>query len=95
MIELPLTTVGLFCAAVGFAVVANLVFYAMIGQVNRKLGENEQISFFGFDPGILFKVHRAHKGFYPKSSLRLWLHALGTLAVAFWLASFWSFGLLP
>jgi hypothetical protein len=53
-------------------------------EVNAKLPDQEKISaLFGY-PGLLFKVEKLHRRFYPRSPLRTVLNifiALGLLCV--------------
>ena len=64
MIQIPLKTILLLALGASAAIVANMLTVIMIGQVNRKLPEKEQISYVSWDIGKVFHFHRA---FYPRS----------------------------
>jgi hypothetical protein len=74
-----------------FAIAANMLMLVMIGQINRKLPESEQISYISW--GIL-KVLRYHRQFYPKSWLSSLSLASGALMIASCVTLAWSLGLL-
>ena len=61
----------MFLAAISCILCANLAMFAMIGEVNRKLSENEQISYIGFYPTKYLTIHREYRRLYPQGRLLL------------------------
>ncbi len=71
-----------FACALSSAVICSWLFYLMRVEVNAKLTEQEQIGpLFGY-PGLLTRVERLHRQFYPKSRLRMVLNTFIVLGLA-------------
>lgn len=68
-----------------------MLILVMIGQINRKLPEGEQISYIFWGIG---KVFRFHRRFYPESYLVYLSMLCGVGIVASFFALAWSLGLL-
>jgi hypothetical protein len=51
----------LLSIASAFAMIANAVIYAMVGEVNRKLPDDQQIGYFVWYPGKVGRVLREYK----------------------------------
>ena len=66
MIQLPFNTFLPLAIGASAAIVANMLTLIMVGQVNRKLSQSEQISYVSWD---IAKVFRYHRGFYPRSKM--------------------------
>jgi|HubBroStandDraft_4_1064222.scaffolds.fasta_scaffold839180_2 hypothetical protein len=79
MTHIPILAGALFGGAISFMVASALLFYALIGKVNRFLPENEQISYLFLYPGKISKIKREYKRFYPDSRLLLVRLVLNTL----------------
>ena len=77
----------LFCLAVSLIIVANIVFHAILGEVNEQLGQQEKISEL-FVNLKSFRVLKLHKGFFPFSRKRIVMNLVGALGLALGLASF-------
>ena len=94
MIEITFRTAMLLAASVTFAILANLVHYIIIGEVNRKLPDGQQISYlFGYR-GKYGRVIREYRRLCPNSRLDLLMKAFGLLSLVFLVAFGWDIGLL-
>ncbi|MBZ5594225.1 MAG: hypothetical protein LAP39_18445 [Acidobacteriia bacterium] len=84
---------SLLILAIGatMAIAANMLTLVMIGQINRKLPESEQISYIFWGIG---KVLRYHRQYYPRSWLPYLSLACGALMIASCAILAWSLGLL-
>jgi hypothetical protein len=69
MITIPLSVLILFAAATSLVIGANLVLYAMIGEINRKLPEEQQIGYLGFYPSKAFRITREYRRLCPGGHL--------------------------
>lgn len=61
--------------AITFIILANLAMYAMVGQVNARLGENERFSFAGFHFAKNRRIAERYKELYPRGLL-LWSYRI-------------------
>jgi hypothetical protein len=61
-----------FVMAGTFVIVANLITYAILGQVNAKLPQHERLSYTGFHLGKNRRISRLYRHFYPEGRL-LWV----------------------
>ena len=60
------------------------MLYAMIGKINRKLPDEQQVSYVGFYPSKAFKITREYRRLYPRSRLnaaRIVLNVVGFLLI--------------
>jgi hypothetical protein len=64
----PAATVA-FAMAVTFIIAANLIVYAMLGQVNAHLPEGEKLSYIGFYLAKNKRITMLYKQFYPGGRL--------------------------
>jgi len=55
--------------ATTFAVIANMISFAMIGKINTKLPASEQFSYLWWGTN----VRKKYKELYPKDTLVFWL----------------------
>jgi hypothetical protein len=63
-----------FACALSCGITTTWLFHIMREEINAKLPERERVSaLFGY-PGLLSKVRRIHRRFYPRSPLRLVLN---------------------
>src|SRR5690348_10430076 len=60
---------------------SSLVIYAMIGEVNRRLPEDQQVSYLWGYPGKLSGIREQYKRFYPKGALSKVLTVLEALFI--------------
>lgn len=77
-----------FCLGLSGALVGNLLFVAMIGEVNRKRRDGDTLSYFGFDFPKLDLVLREYRSAYPRGKL----HTYFGLACAVMLIGFFGCG---
>jgi hypothetical protein len=82
MISVPFLAGAFFAGAVSLMIASALLFYALVGKVNRFLPENEQLSYLFMYPGKVSRVKREYKRLYPKSKLLLLRLVLNTLSFA-------------
>ena len=69
----------LLAVGVTLAVVSGLVISAMIGEVNRRLPDDQQVSYLWGYPGKLSGIREQYKRFYPKGKLSKVLTVLEAL----------------
>ncbi|MGA7343886.1 MAG: hypothetical protein WBE72_00325 [Terracidiphilus sp.] len=83
----------LFAAGACCAVASALIYFAMIGEVNRKRRDDSQISYF-LSPW--FDVFREYRSRYPEGKFARALTIAGSLALVFGLGAVYVlFGVLP
>ena len=70
-----------FCAGVSCIVIANFIFYTILGEVNGRRAANEQIGML-FVNVRSFEVVRLHKELFPKSKKRTAMSAVAILGFA-------------
>ena len=78
---LPPMVLVLLTGAVTLMIGSALVISAMIGEVNRRLPEDQQVSYLLGYPGKLRKIRDEYKRFYPKGNLAKVLSVLWVLIV--------------
>jgi hypothetical protein len=87
-VNVVILSVVVFCVGVSCIVIANFIFYTILGEVNGKRGQANQIAML-FVNVRSFEVVRLHKEFFPKSQKRTAMYivafvgfalCLGTLA---------------
>ena len=66
---------------------ANLFFYTILGEVNGRKGQQEQISML-FVNVKSFQVVKLHKEFFPTSQKRITMFVTGFLGFALGLVAF-------
>jgi hypothetical protein len=59
----------IFLTAVSCIIGAGFLSFAMIGEINRKLPENEQISYYGGHLGKFLKIRNEYRRLCPKGRL--------------------------
>lgn len=72
----------LFCVGFTFITIANFIFYEILGEVNGRRKQDEQISIV-FVNLRSFEVMRLHKELYPVSRKRLAMYVCGFSGFAF------------
>jgi hypothetical protein len=92
MIEIQLLPAAYLAGATTFAIVANLLFYMMIGEINRKLPDDQQFSYLFMYWGKLGRITKEYQRLYPQSRLFHAMVACGALTFAFLLGLMWSIG---
>jgi hypothetical protein len=60
--------------------VANLLLYAMIGEINGKEPDAERISYFSFTPGKMFRILDQYRRLYPAGRLHVYYWGSSVLA---------------
>lgn len=64
-------TVALFCLACSCAILSSFFLWQQIGEINRKLPDNEQISYWGMHPFKMATIRREYKRLYPSGRIDL------------------------
>jgi hypothetical protein len=86
MMTVPVSVAVLFAAGGTLIMISAFMLYAMVGKVNQKLPEEQQIGYVLFHPSKAFRITREYKRLYPQSHLnavRIVLNmAGGTLIIA-------------
>jgi hypothetical protein len=85
LIPIFLITIG--AVGVALLVVSNMLFYAILGEVNGRSTPDERISVIGVNVRF-FEVLRRHQSFCPRSRLRLAVKTTATLGIALLMAAF-------
>jgi len=81
LMNFPPMVAVLLTGAVTLMIGSALVISAMIGEVNRRLPENQQVSYLLGSPGKLKKIRDEYKRFYPKGNLARVLSVLWVFIV--------------
>jgi hypothetical protein len=63
--------VVLFCLAFSCAILSAFFLWQQIGEINRKLADNEQISYWGMHPVKMAKIKREYRRLYPSGKIDL------------------------
>jgi hypothetical protein len=92
MTQSVIFALGLFAAAVTLVLVANFIVYAMVGEVNRKLSDAEQLKYLVWYPGKLADLKRRYREFYPGSRLILAFNLCVASSALLVLAVAWKLG---
>lgn len=71
MITVSLPAVVLFCLACSCAILSSLLLWQEIGEINRKLPDAEQISYWGMHPAKMARIKREYRRLYPSGKLDL------------------------
>ena len=71
----------LLAGAVTLMIGSGLVIFAMIGEVNRRLPEDQQVSYLWGYPGKLSGIRDQYKRFCPKGTLSKVLTVLEALSL--------------
>lgn len=73
-----------FCLGLSGALVGNVLFVAMIGEVNRKRRDGDTLSYFGFDFPKLDQVSSEYRNAYPRGKLHTYFRlALAVMFIGF------------
>ena len=75
------------CLGTTCAVLSGFLVCQEIGEVNRKLSNEEQISYWFMHPGKMQKIKAAYKRFYPTGTVEAWRISLQIAAFAFFAAA--------
>jgi hypothetical protein len=76
----PLTLLFLSLGAT-CAIISGYMAFQEIGEVNRRLSEDQQFAYYGFYPGKMQRIKQEYRRLYPKGRVE-------TLRVVFQIASF-------
>jgi hypothetical protein len=71
---------------------ANLVLYAIVGEVNRKLPEDRQFKYLFWYPGKVSLLKKEYRRLYPEGNLASLFNACAGLSAFLMLAFAWQFG---
>ncbi len=69
LVSLPPTVAMLLSVAVTLAILSGFAISAMIGEVNRKLPEGQQVPYMLGYPGKLSEIKRKYRALYPRGRL--------------------------
>jgi len=83
MLNVP--AIVLFCLGWTCAALSSFFLWQEIGEVNRKLPDGEQISYWGMRPAKMARIKTEYKRLYPSGKIdlmrRLFQYAMFTCAV--------------
>jgi hypothetical protein len=94
-VSIPIDAAVLFALGGTLMAASGILMYMMIGEVNRKVSEDQQIGYWFFYPSKVFRITREHRRLYPHSHLnavRIVLTIVGgilIIASAARLSHFW------
>jgi hypothetical protein len=88
-LTLPLIPAILLASGIFCVVMANIVFYSMLGEVNGRRSPNEHIPMVFVSTRFL-KVVRLHKELFPQSKKMQFMYALFFLGFALIISTFFS-----
>jgi hypothetical protein len=71
------------CLGASCAVIAGLLIHREIGDVNRELSDQEQISYSFMYPGKMQKIRAAYERLYPTGKVDVWRRTLQIASFAF------------
>lgn len=83
----------LLSLASAFGLFANAVLYAMVGEINRKLPDNQQIGYFTWYPSKERRVFKEYKRLYPTGRLSLYFKLWLALSLTSLLGCAWQIGI--
>lgn len=92
MIGIPSSAAILFAGMATSAIVSGLLLYMMIGKVNRKLPDTQQMPYLFMYPGKVSKIKHEYRRLYPTSPLILVRLVLNISMVVFALTLAWRLG---
>jgi hypothetical protein len=75
--------VALFCLACSCAILSAFFLWQQIGEINRKLPDNEQISYWGMHPVKMSKIKSEYRRLYPSGRVDLLRRILQYAAFVF------------
>ena len=81
LINVP--AVILLSLACSCAMLSAFFLWQQIGEINRKLPDSEQISYWGVHPAKMAKIKREYKRLYPSGKIDLMRRILQYAAFAF------------
>ena len=73
----------LFCSACTCAILSAFFLWQEIGEVNRKMSDSEQISYWGMHPAKMAKIKQEYRRLYPSGKIDLVRRTLQYAAFAF------------
>ncbi len=95
VLGLPREAAVFLSLAASCSIISGLLTYLEVGEVNRRLSEDEQISYlFIRYPGQMAKIKTQYKRFYPTGRLDSWRFAMEIAALVFFGATAISAGFL-
>ena len=68
-----------------FALAANLIAFTIIGQINQRVPDDQQVDFFLWGT----EIRKKHRALYPDSKLVLAMNICGSLMVVTFLVLSW------
>ncbi len=71
----------ILAGAVTLMICSGLVIFAMIGEVNRRLPEDQQVSYLWGYPGKLSGIRDQYRRFYPTGTLSRLLTVLQAVTI--------------
>jgi len=88
---------GLVLLAIGTTacIVANQIWYVVIGEVNRKLPDSERFGYLWAYPSKSKKIEDAYRRFYPNGRLLIAIRALFGAMVVCGIALAFATGIIP
>jgi hypothetical protein len=94
-LAIPVSAAILFILGGTLIAVSGIISYVMIGEVNRKLPEDQKIGYILFYPAKAFRIAREYNRLYPNSHLntiRIVLNVVGGILIIACAAQISHFG---
>jgi len=80
---LPVSGLVFLSLAATCAIVSGFLVYQEIGEVNRKLSDEERIPYLFMYPGKMQKIRTQYERLYPKARVDLWRRLFQAAALVF------------
>lgn len=77
-LNVPIIAAILFALGSTLMVMSGIVAYKMIGEINRKLPEDQQVRYLWFYPSKTFRITREYRRLYPQGRLN-WVRIILTI----------------
>jgi hypothetical protein len=84
---------GLFLIAISCVISANFVLFAMIGEINRKLPDDQRISYFWFHPAKYRRIYNEYRRLFPAGRYLIYYRSLLYSGFALLGVFAWRFGM--
>jgi hypothetical protein len=84
MTALTVLAIMSFCLGLTGAIVGTLFYFMMVGEVNRKRDDANQIPYFNWPPGKQAGIYIEYRRLYPNGRLQIYIFgAAAVMAVGF------------
>jgi hypothetical protein len=68
---MPVTVIVLGSVSISSCFLSNVFVFRMIGELNRKRPDNDQVSYFSFTPSKTGMIFRTYRQMYPRGRFHI------------------------